>query len=109
MNARESIEKTGTKEEFLEDMKNCGFHQEPTTAQKMAYARMKIDDALQSILAESGLDLYLFDCLITSVQNDIRKAALDLHFMNGMSIAKDDAEHFFKNADVIGGNDAQAK
>lgn len=71
-------EKSGTLEELQEDMKQCGFHEEkPPLESTMALARIKIDDALRGILAESDLPLYLFDYLITSVQSDIRKADLD--------------------------------
>lgn len=73
-------EKSGTLEELQADMKQCGFHPDETESQLeglMALTRMKIDNALQEILAESNLPLFLFDYLITSVQSDIRKADLD--------------------------------
>lgn len=75
-----SEEKTGTIEELQADMKQCGFHPDEAESQLeglMALTRMKIDNALQEILAESNLPLFLFDYLITSVQSDIRKADLD--------------------------------
>lgn len=98
------MEKTkhGTVEELKKDMESCGFRNDPSVANLvgvspdadaipatltldtalmenvMASTRMKIDNAMQTILQESGLPLYLFDYLVTSVQADIRKADMDL-------------------------------
>lgn len=74
--------KTGTIEEFQKDLDTCGFYPESEPEQTldniMSATRIKLDNVIQSILMESGLPLYLFDLLITSVQNDIRKADLDM-------------------------------
>ena len=65
-----------------EAQQNCGFEAaEPQTRSLesiLALTRLKLDNAIQAILAESGLPLYLFDYLISSVQNDIRKADADV-------------------------------
>ena len=73
-------EKHGTLEELKEDIKNSGFHQDvqPALETVLAQTRMQIDNALTDILSKSGLPLFLFDYLISSVQNDIRKADLDM-------------------------------
>ena len=72
--------KSGSLQELQQDIDQCGLH--PDTGQQpleaaMAAARMKVDDALQGILQESHLPLYIFDYLVTSVLCDIRKADLD--------------------------------
>lgn len=79
----ETIHKSGTLEELQKDMAECGFH--PDEIQNtvplemmMAKAKIQLDSAVQQILQESGLPLYLFDYLIASVQADIRKADNDL-------------------------------
>lgn len=74
-----TIHKSGTLEELKKDMEQCGFHPDPACSLEagMAKARMQIDIALAQILQESGLPLFLFDYLVTSVQSDIRKADLD--------------------------------
>ncbi len=81
-------QKSGTIEEFNEDVKKCGFYPDnslyaPLEA-SIAMTRHKVDTALQQILAESGLPLSLFDMIIDSVQNDIRKADIDVMRMNMM-------------------------
>ena len=84
----EAEKKTGTMEDLKKDMEECGFYPDnpqPPLEAVMADARMKIDNALQSILAESKLPLFLFDYLITSVQCDIRKADLDTIRIANMS------------------------
>lgn len=73
----EKIEKTGTVEELQKDLAECGFHPQKPLDVAMAEARAQIDNALQGILQGSGLPLYLFDYLVTSVLADIRKADLD--------------------------------
>lgn len=70
--------RAGTIEDLKRDIENSGFHPDPPLEAVMAQARMQIDDALAKILAESKLPLFLFDYLISSVQNDIRKADLDI-------------------------------
>ena len=80
--------RTGTLEDLKRDIENCGFHPAPPLETVVARTRMQIDDALTKILAESGLPLFLFDYLITSVQNDIRKADLDM-----MRVGKEGAEN----------------
>ena len=69
-------ERSGTLEDLQRDIENSGF--QPPLETVLAETRMKIDDALSGILAESKLPLFLFDYLITSVQNDMRKADLDM-------------------------------
>ena len=69
--------KTASMEEFERDLKECGLHPLPPLEVVMAETRMQIDEALSNILERSGLPLYLFDYLLTSVQNDMRKADLD--------------------------------
>jgi hypothetical protein len=77
--------KTGTAEEFAEDVKKCGFHPvEPSLEAILATARMEIDNSMQDILTRSKLPLYLFDYLVMSVLADIRKADLDAIRMNIM-------------------------
>lgn len=75
-------EKHGTLEELKEDIKNCGFHADSdmqvSLETLLAQTRIQIDTALTEILQKSGLPLFLFDYLISSVQNDIRKADLDV-------------------------------
>lgn len=87
--------KTGTLEELQKDLDACGFYPEPeperTLDSIMSATRIKLDNAIQSILMESGLPLYLFDLLITSVQNDIRKADLDM--IRAGAIMLDAQEH----------------
>lgn len=88
-------QKTGTIEEFEEDVKKCGFYPDnslyaPLEA-SIAMARHKVDIALQQILSESGLPLSLFDLVIDSVQNDIRKADLDVMRMGTMQTQKTEA------------------
>lgn len=72
--------KTGTIEDFQKDLDSCGFYPEPELPldAQMAATRIRLDEAIQQILAESGLPLFLFDYLIASVQNDIRKADADM-------------------------------
>lgn len=70
--------RAGTIEDLKHDIENSGFHPEPPLEIVMAKTRMQIDDALTKILQESRLPLFLYDYLITSVQNDIRKADLDM-------------------------------
>jgi hypothetical protein len=83
-------QKTGTVEEFMDDLKNCGFHEtaEPSLESIMAVARAEIDTAMQDILARSKLPLYLFDYLIISVLADIRKADIDSVRINKMSMGE---------------------
>lgn len=69
-------ERSGTLEDLQRDIENSG--PQPPLETTLADARMKIDEALSSILAESKLPLFLFDYLISSVQNDMRKADLDM-------------------------------
>lgn len=75
-------EKTGTLEELKKDIENSGIHLDPDPQPPLevilAQTRMRIDEALTKILTEAGIPLFLFDYLISSVQNDIRKADLDL-------------------------------
>lgn len=72
-------EKTGTVQELLEDVKECGFHptEEPPLEVRLTQARLQIDEAFQQILQQSGLPLVLFDYAVTSVLADIRKADAD--------------------------------
>ncbi len=88
-------QKTGTIEEFEEDVKKCGFYPDnslyaPLEA-SISMTRHKVDTALQQILAESGLPLSLFDLIIDSVQKDIRKADIDVMRMNMISVPKTEA------------------
>lgn len=69
-------ERSGTLEDLQRDIENSG--PQPPLETILADTRMKIDEALSSILAESKLPLFLFDYLISSVQNDMRKADLDM-------------------------------
>lgn len=85
-------QKSGTVEEFEADVKKCGFYPDnslyASLEASIAMTRHKVDTAMQQILAESGLPLSLFDMVIDSVQNDIRKADLDVIRMNMMSTPK---------------------
>ena len=85
-------QKTGTIEEFEEDVKKCGFYPDNSIyaplESSIAATRHKVDTAMQQILAESGLPLSLFDLIIDSVQKDIRKADIDILRMNMMSAPK---------------------
>lgn len=76
--------KTGTMQELMEDVKQCGFYPDKPTDESevrlditMAKTKLQVDEAMQNILASSGLPLYLFDYIVTSVLSDIRKADLD--------------------------------
>ena len=83
--------KTGTIEELNEDLKTCGFKEEPIAPVQinlegaMAIARTKLDTAVRNILSESGLSLSLFDYVATSVLADIRKADIDTLRINNLS------------------------
>lgn len=80
--------KEGTVKELAEDIKACGFYpEEPAETkteaeipieQAIAKTKLELDASIQEILSHSGLPLYLFDYLITSVLADIRKADLDI-------------------------------
>lgn len=76
-------ERSGTLEDLQRDIENSG--PQPPLETILADTRMKIDEALSSILAESKLPLFLFDYLITSVQNDMRKADLDMIRMGAVN------------------------
>ena len=72
----------GTFEDFKKDMEQCGFHStadevEIPLESALAKTRIAIDNAMQKILVESQLPIFLFDYLVTSVLCDIRKADLD--------------------------------
>lgn len=84
--------RTGTIEDLKRDIENSGFHEQPPLETVVARTRMQIDDALTKILAESGLPLFLFDYLITSVQNDIRKADLDMMRVGQEGVKDGDTE-----------------
>jgi hypothetical protein len=83
--------KEGTVKELAEDIKACGFYpgeqlkpvedkteSEIPIEQAIAKTKLELDASIQEILSHSGLPLYLFDYLITSVLADIRKADLDI-------------------------------
>ena len=80
--------KEGTVKELAEDIKACGFYPEEPAEDKaeseipieqaIAKTKLELDASIQEILSHSGLPLYLFDYLITSVLADIRKADLDI-------------------------------
>lgn len=80
--------KEGTVKELAEDIKACGFYPEEPAEnnveseipieQAIAKTKLELDASIQEILSHSGLPLYLFDYLITSVLADIRKADLDI-------------------------------
>ena len=80
--------KEGTVKELAEDIKACGFYpEEPAKTksdaeipieQAIAKTKLELDASIQEILSHSGLPLYLFDYLVTSVLADIRKADLDI-------------------------------
>lgn len=74
--------KNGDMEELIEDLQDSGtFHSEEGTVPletAIAKVRIDVDNALQQILAESQIPLFLFDYIVTSVLADIRKADLDM-------------------------------
>ena len=80
-------ERSGTLEDLQRDIANSG--PQPLLETVLAETRMKIDDALSSILAESKLPLFLFDYLITSVQNDMRMADLNMIRMGAVNANRD--------------------
>lgn len=75
-------QKTGTAEELLKDLKENGKVTIATGSipldRVLAKVRIDVDNALQQLLEQSQLPLFLFDYVVTSVLADIRKADLDV-------------------------------
>ena len=76
----ETITKHGTPEDLQKDLAECGFHEDKQRPLEtvMAETRIRLDQELQKILAESGLPIYLFTYLLTDIENDMRKADMDV-------------------------------
>lgn len=75
----EKIEREGTKEELEKDLESSGFHEEREPLEvTLARTRLQLDDAVQHILADSGLPIYLFIFLMKDIENDMREADMNV-------------------------------